>query len=154
MKLKRLIFLILCFMSNSCAFNKTLVEKDLSVKEAKDIVYLIECIKTNTNVLNFIEWKGSNKNESPISFEHKGRLAYFNLNRDEKGIFHQEINYFKNSFHKNIFTNDTLNRYSITSQTSFRVLMSEDKLSIYFFMINPDNVKTWVLSNGNTVYTP
>jgi hypothetical protein len=153
MKLKRFFLLILCIIFNSCVSNKTFIEKNL-VEEAKDVTYLTRCIKTKKTVSNFFEFKCTGRKESQISFEYKGRYVFFTIKSDEKEVFLQEINYYKNSFHKNIFTKDNLNRFSVGNQTTYRVFMSEDKLSTYMYIINSDDIKVWVLSNGNSVYSP
>lgn len=154
MKATTLILFIFCCTSKSSVFSQTLIEKNMRDKEAKEIAYITDCIKANRRVDSLIEWKLSSKNDSLISYKYKGRLAFFTLHKDTRGIFLHKINYFKNSFQKMIFFNNALSKYRITNQTRFRVWMSKDNLSIYFCMINPDNTMIWVLTNGNTVYSP
>lgn len=141
------------------------VEKDRHDKESMEIAYITNCIRENKKVDSLIEWKvksngeihtilsSNGKIKSGYSFEYKGNLVYFTIEKNTSNIYLKEINYFKNSFHKMIFFTDTLSEYEITNQTRLRVWMSHDKLSIYFCVINPDEIIIWVLTNGNTVYT-
>ncbi len=153
-----------CCTSNHFVLAQT-VKKDRHDKESMEIAYIIDCIKNNRKVDSLIEWKVDGNGEihsifssngivkSGFSYKYKGRLAFFVLDKNTRGLFLHKINYFKNSFNKVIFFADTLSEYEITNQTRLRVWMSHDKLSIYFCVINPDEIMIWVLTNGNTVYT-
>jgi len=153
MKTSTLLLFVFCCTLKSCFFNQTLSEKNMRDKETIEIEHITDCLEANRSVDNLLEWQLSSKNDSLFIFKYKARLAFFTLHKDTKGIFLHEISYFKNSFQKIIFFDDTLTKYEVNCQTRFRVWMSKDSLSIYFCMINPDNTKIWVLTNGNTVYT-
>lgn len=166
MKASTLILLVFCCALKSCVSSQTLSEKNMRNKEAIEIAYITDCIKANRSVDSLIEWKATNNNgevesiyrsngivENGFSFKYKGRWAFFFIGKNTNGIFLKEIDYCRNSFQKTIFLNETLTEYEVNSQTRFRVWMSKDKLSVYFCMINSDNTKIWVLTNGNTVYT-
>lgn len=153
MKASTLILFVFCCTLKACVFSQTLSEKNMRNKEAIEIAYITDCIEANRRVDSLIEWKLSSKDDSLILYKYKGRLAFFRLHKDTRGIFLHEISYFKNSFQKMIFFDDTLTKYEVNCQTRFRVWISKDFLSVYFCMINSDNTKIWVLTNGNTVYT-
>ena len=137
----------------SVSGNTKLIE-NISNKEAKELAYIIDCFNTKKNLDSLIEWKLTKMNDKTILIEKKGQLAFFTFYQDKELVFLHEINYYKGSFQKMIFIDeDSLKEYKITNQTQFRVLMSKDKLSIYFCVINPDKLFIWVLSNGNWVYT-
>jgi hypothetical protein len=154
MKVIFLILFITCCASKLSVFGQIMIEKNMCNKEALEIAYISDCIKTNRRVDSLIEWKLSSKQENLISYKYKrDRLVFFELHKDTKGEFLKSIDYYHRSFQKMIFINDRLAEYEINNQTQFRVWMSKDKLSVYFCMINPDNLKMWVLTNGNTVYT-
>lgn len=152
MKVLQIILIIFCCALKSCVFGQTLPQKNIRDKEAIEIAYITECIKANRKIDNLIEWKLSSRNDSLILYEYKGRLAFFTLQKDKKGIFLHKINYFKSSFQKMIYINNNLIEYEITNQTRFKVWMSKDRLSVYFCMMNSDNNVIWVLTNGNSVY--
>lgn len=166
MKVTTLILFIFCCALKSCVVSQPLSEKDRRDKEAVEIAYIRDCIKENRRVDSLIEWKVNNNGEvqsifssngmveNGLSFKYKGRLVFFIIDKNTNGIFLKKINYFRNSFQKMIFLDDTLTKYEITSQTQFKVWMSKYRLSVYFCMINPNNIKIWVLTNGNTIYTP
>ncbi len=165
MKASTLILFVFCCASKSYVFSQTLSEKNMRDKEAIEIAYITDCIEANRSVDSLIEWKVANNGEvesihrsngiveNGFSFKYKGRLAFFIIGKNTNGIYLNEIDYCRNSFQKTIFLDETLTEYEVNSQTRFRVWMSKDFLSVYFCMINPDNTKIWVLTNGNTVYT-
>lgn len=155
MKATTLILFIFCCASKASVFSQTSVEKNMRDKEALEIAYITDCIKANRKVDSLIEWELSSKIENSISYKYKrDRLAFFKLHKDTRGVFLHAIDYYHRSFEKIISLDDTLTKYEVYSQTRFRVWMSKDKLSIYFCMINSDSTMIWVLTNGNTVYTP
>lgn len=168
MKAGPLILFVFCSALNLLVFGQASLEDNQREKEAKEIAYITDCLKMNRKADGLIEWgqelasnsvtcnsSDSNKSERRcITFEKKSRLAFFLFAENEAGQFLQEISYQRSSYQITIFENDTPSGYGITDETRFGVWMSEDKLSIYFFMINPDDTFVWVLSNGTTVYTP
>ena len=154
MKVTSLIVFIFCCASNTRVLGQTLVEKKLRDKEGKEIAYIIDRIKVNRKVDSLIEWKLYGRNGDEFSYRYKrDKLAFFKQHKDTGGIFLQSINYYHRSLKRVIFYNDKLDLYEITDQARFRVWMSNDRLSIYFCVINSDKVMIWLLSNGNTVYT-
>ncbi|WP_293302990.1 hypothetical protein [Pedobacter sp. UBA4863] len=108
MKVIQIILIIFCCALKSCVFGQTLPQKNIRDKEAIEIAYITECIKANRKIDNLIEWKLSSRNDSLILYEYKGRLAFFTLQKDKKGIFLHKINYFKSSFQKMIYINNNL----------------------------------------------
>jgi len=155
MKTIALILFIICTISKLPSFSQALFEKESKqVKEAAEIDYIVVCLKGNKSLDSLIEWEFSSKNDSLIVFKLKrGRIAFFVLHEDSGALFLKAIDYYHNSFEKLIFSSKTLREYEITNKTKFRVLMSIDKLRIYFCIINPDNIAIWVLSNGSNVNT-
>lgn len=154
MKATFLILFILCYVSKLPVFSQTGSQKSIRYKEKLEIAYIIDCIKANYSADSLIEWEFSSKDENIISYKYKrDRLVFFTLHKNLEGVFLQSIDYYHRSFQKTIFLNNTQTDYEINNQTRFRVWMSKDKLSVYFCMINLDNVMIWVLTNGNSVYT-
>lgn len=161
------IIILFIFFYNSTQYlvGQSLIERNIPEKKAKELEHIVDCIHSNRKMDNLIEWKVNNSGkissiyfsngivEMGLSYKYKSRWAFFILDKDTSGLFLKEINYFKNSFHKMIFLSDRKNKYQITNQTLFRVLMSNDNTSIYFCMINSDNVMIWIFVNGNDVYT-
>lgn len=148
--------LLLIYGCNSYdVFQQASPETNRRDREATEIAYITECVKTKRSVDNLIEWKRYGKNETPHSYEYKSSLVFFNEFEDTRNAVLKSIEYYHNSFQKMIFTNETepLSKYEITEQTQFKVWMSKDKLSIYFCMINSDSIMIWVLTNGNWVYS-
>lgn len=127
-------------------------------KEAAEIAYITNCIKGNRKIDSLIAWElsGTYVNyENSISYKYKrNQRAFFELHKDSKGEFLRSINYFYRNFQKVIFLDDTIGKHEITSETRFGVWMSKERPSTYFCLINPDNIKIWVLTQGDTVYIP
>jgi hypothetical protein len=148
----------------SCTFSQKLPEEKMRVKEAEEIAQITDCIKLNKKVDGLIEWdvdgsgeigkifRSDGTVESGFSFEYRSRLGFFIIDNNTNGIFLKEINYFRNSFQKTIFLDDTSSNYEITSETRFKVWMSKDTSSIYFCLMSSDSPLIWVLSNENNVY--
>lgn len=153
MKTKLQILFIICCTSKLSVFGQALYENKMCNNEEVEIAYILDCLKTNRRVDSLIEWNFSSEYENFIIYKHKNRLAFFKIQKDTNGEFLHSITYYKNSFQKIVFLNDKLGEYEITRQARFRVWMSKDKTSVYFSMINPDNLTIWVLTNGNIVYT-
>jgi hypothetical protein len=165
MKLTTLILIVLCGITTSCTFNQSLPDSNLRDKETKEIDYLTDCIKLKKKADSLIEWKvdgsgeirkifrSNGSVESGFLFEYKSRFAYFIIDNNSNGIFLKQINYNRSSFQKTVYLDETSGKYEITSDTQFNIWMSKDGLSIYFCMINSDDLIIWVLSKENTVYT-
>lgn len=147
--------LFICLSASKFSvFGQSSFEKNMRDKEKKEIEYLTDCIKANRKVDSLIEWKLSSKDEGSISYKYKrDRLAFFELQKNKSDIFLHAIDYYHRSFEKMIFLDEKLIECKMLDQTRFGVWMSNDKLSIYFCMINQAKVTIWVLSNGDTVYT-
>lgn len=160
---------ILCFMSQTTGFCQVLPQNNRNDKEAKEMAYLVWCIKGDKNIDSLIEWKlPSFKDESyeqwtkrnkwsdsviDYSYKKYAWRVHFFLKEDTSGLFLKLIDYWHMTDERIIFSADSLNRFKVTAQTRFGAWMSKDRLSCYFCMITPDYVMIWVLSGGNIVYT-
>lgn len=146
--------IVFCLLLSCCTHRLPLTEFGRRDKEKIEIAYIRDCVKSNKSVDSLIEWELTSRDDKMISFKYKSYLAYFIINVDKEEIFLKEIDYYHNSFNKNIFTSDSQKRYEVASNTTYKVWMSIDSLSKYFCIIHQGNIMIWVLTNGNWVYTP
>jgi hypothetical protein len=154
MKTIKVITLLIILVSVFSVFGKLQLNKNTSNKEAIELAYIIDCFRTGEKMDSLIEWKLTRMNDESISFNKKGRLAFFTFYKDSEEKYLYEINYCKGSFQKMIYIDEaTLNQYKITCKTKYKVLMSKDKLRIYFCLLNQNKLSIWVLSDGDRVFT-
>lgn len=123
--------------------------------EAREMAYLIECIKSGRTVDSLKEWKiyGKDTDTPPFSFNYKEQLAFFTPSKNSSNQVLESVTYCRKSLQRTMFSNENSNDYKITKETKFKVWMSKDRLSIYFCMINPDKIDIWILTNGNWIYS-
>jgi hypothetical protein len=140
------------FISKFTVFGQVLFQDSIKDIEKSEINYIIECIKNKQSFDGLIEWSFSSSYEKNLIYKSKrGRLSFFLMEENSKRLFLRSIVYYRNSFQKVIFLDDTLTKYEINNQIQFRVFMSKKISSTYFCMISSDGITVWVLTRFDTV---
>ena len=152
-------YLFLLQVIFSCTSNNILnqefPETNRREKEGKEIEYLIDCIKVGRKPQNLIKFNLFDYRENAISFNYKkwSWVADFIISGDSTKPFLQSIEHKHERFHKTIFRNESKSEFQIDEKTQFQVWMSKDRHSIYYFMIQKNEIFIWILTNGNWVYS-
>lgn len=150
-----IIFVILCGCSLKPQ-NIELSENEISEKEVKEIAYLKSCFINKSKVVGFKEWILYEKNETIISLEETSsiiasKLVYFVL-KNNGNAYLDKINFCRGSYQREIFIADENKSVKVNKESKLCTFTSNNRYSIYFCLINSDNLIIWVFSNGNKVY--
>lgn len=155
---KASLFLIysLLLVLNGCNSHRSLQNTSLNIdikdKERKDLLYIKKCLIEKKSVTDLINWKTNGEDSNLSAFEYRDKLVFFKVEKKPTFDALNSIVYYRNSFQKMIFVDESNSSIKITEKTQFKVWMSIDKRSIYIGVINENNLMIWVLSDGNLVY--